>query len=209
MPSFMKKPLKRSKRLVIGLTGGYGTGKTTVAAMLAEYGARIIDADAIGHDLLASGTKAYAAVVRRFGSGVLRRPSGMIDRRALSSIVFGNAAQLRALNSIMHPEILRIVKRRIAGVKKEIVVIDAPLLVETGFHRYVDKLVVVTSSRRLQIERIQGRSRLSRAAILRRIDSQIPLQDKVRMADFVIDNNRTRKDLRKQVTQIWRMLWTS
>lgn len=205
----MKKPVKRSRRLVIGLTGGYGTGKSTVAAILKGWGARIIDADAIGHKLLSPGTNVHSAVLRRFGRGILRPRSDVIDRQALSRIVFGNDAQLRALDSIMHPAILRIVRRQVAGIKNGMVVIDAPLLVETGFHRNVDKLVVVTASREHQIKRVQGKRGLSRAAVISRIRSQIPLQDKVRMADFVIDNNGTRKDLRKAVTELRRMWWTS
>ncbi|HQO38088.1 MAG TPA: dephospho-CoA kinase [Candidatus Omnitrophota bacterium] len=205
----MKKPAKRSERLVIGLTGGLGTGKTTVAGMLQGFGARVIDADAVGHELLAPGTRVHAALVRRFGTRIVCRRSGAIDREALGRIVFSDDAQLKSLNNIMHPAILKIVKHRIAAVKKGVVVVDAPLLVETGFHRHVDRLVVVTASRNHQIKRVQSSRRLSKAAAFRRIHSQIPLQDKVRMADFVIDNNGTRKDLRKAVTELRRMWWTS
>jgi dephospho-CoA kinase len=113
------------------------------------------------------------------------------------------------LNRIIHPEIIRIIKEQIAKVRKGVVVLDAPLLIETGFRRYVDKVVVVTSSRDVQIQRVQRRSKLSKAAIIRRLRAQMPLRDKIRIADFVIDNNGTRKDLRKQITQIRRMWWTS
>ena len=204
----MKKPLKKYKPLVIGLTGGLATGKTTVAGMLARYGAKVIDADAIGHGLLEQGTRVYGAIVRCFGPGVLTADKA-IDRRALSQIVFSDKARLQKLNSIIHPEIIRIVKKEIAKVRKGVVVLDAPLLVETGFYRNVDKVVVVTSSQARQIQRLQERLRLSRREILKRIRSQMPLSDKVRVADFVIDNNGTRNDLRKTVTQIRRMWWTS
>jgi dephospho-CoA kinase len=208
MSSCMKMRSKDHKRIVIGLTGSFGTGKTTVAAMLRACGARVIDADAIGHGLLAKRTRVYAAIVRRFGNGVLAADKA-IDRRALADIVFANHSRLQQLNRIIHPEIVRIIKKEISEVRKGVVVLDAPLLIETGFHRYVDRLVVVTSSQRSQIQRIQKRSRLSKAAIVRRVRSQIPLRDKIRMADFVIDNNGTRKDLRKQVTEIRRMWWIS
>lgn len=190
------------------MTGSFGTGKTTVAGMLRAYGARVIDADAIGHNLLRKRTRVYVSIVRRFGSGVLASDK-TIDRRALSAVVFASDARLKQLNQIIHPEIIRIIKEEISKVRKGVVVLDAPLLVETGLNRYADKLVVVTSSRARQIQRVQKRSRLSKTAIVRRLRSQIPLQDKVRMADFVIDNNGTRKDLRKQVMEIRRMWWTS
>ena len=208
MSSCMKTRAKEHKRIVIGLTGSFGTGKTTVASMLHECGARIIDADAIGHGLLKKGTRVYERIVRRFGNGVLSADK-TIDRRALSEIVFAQRARLQQLNRILHPEIISMIKKEISKVRKGVVVLDAPLLVETGFHRYVDKLVVVALSQRLQIQRAQKRSRLSKAAIIRRLRSQIPLRNKIRIADFVIDNNGTRKDLRKQVTQIRRKWWIS
>jgi dephospho-CoA kinase len=204
----MKLRAKDHKRIVIGLTGGFGTGKTTVAAMLRRCGARVIDADAIGHGLLRKRTGVYAAIVRRFGSGVLAADK-TIDRGALARVVFADRARLRQLNRIIHPEIIRIIKKEVSKVRKGVVVVDAPLLMETGFHRDVDKLVVVTSGFETRIRRIQARASLSKAAIVQRIRAQIPLQAKVRAADFVIDNNGTRTDLRKQVTQIRRMWWTS
>jgi dephospho-CoA kinase len=208
MVSCMKRPLKKHKRIVIGLTGGFGTGKTTVARMLREYGARIIDADAVGHALLVPGTRVYRALVKRFGLRVLRQDLS-IDRSVLSHIVFSDESQLRALNHIIHPEIIRIINSEISKARKGVVVLDAPLLVEAGLHRNVDKLVVVTASRVCQVKRLQKRTSLSKAAIVRRAAAQIPLTQKVRMADFVIDNNGTRKDLRKQVMELRRMWWIS
>jgi dephospho-CoA kinase len=204
----MKKRLKNKNKLVIGLTGGFGTGKTTVAGILRSKGIKVIDADAIGHSLLKPGTRVYAAIVRRFGSTVLQR-DGKIDRGELSRIVFSRNASLDSLNKIIHPEIIRIIKNEISLVRKGVVVLDAPLLLEVGFQRFVDKVIVVAASRKNQITRAQKRMRLSKAAINRRICSQIPLQDKVRMADFVIDNNGTRETLRKRVEEIRRMWWTS
>jgi dephospho-CoA kinase len=204
----MKKRLKNKNKLVIGLTGGFGTGKTTVAGMLRSSGIKVIDADAIGHGLLKPGTRVYAAIVRRFGSAVLQR-DGRIDRGALSRIVFSRDASLAALNKIIHPEIIRIIKNDISLVRKGVVVLDAPLLLEAGFQRFVDRVVVVTASRLNQINRTQDRMRLSKAAVIRRIRSQIPLQDKVRMADFVIDNNGTKEGLRKRVEEIRRIWWIS
>jgi dephospho-CoA kinase len=204
----MKKPLKKRNRLVIGLTGSFGTGKTTVAEMLKAYGARIIDADAIGHCLLKPGTRPYRAIVRRFGSGVLAADK-TVDRHRLSALVFGSRARLAALNAIMHPEIIRIVKKKIAQVRKGVVVLDAPLLFEAGGERMVNRLVVVAASQQRQIQRVQAQRRMRAAAVIKRIRSQIPLRDKVRMADFVIDNNGTRSDLRRQVAEIRRMWWIS
>jgi dephospho-CoA kinase len=208
MHSFMKKRLKNKNKLIIGLTGGFGTGKTTVAGLLRSKGIKVIDADAIGHRLLKPGTQVYAAIVRRFGSDVLQR-DGNIDRGALSRVVFSKDSCLAALNRIIHPEIIRIIKNEISLVRKGVVVLDAPLLLEVGFQRFVDKVVVVTASRLNQVKRAQAGMRLSKAAVIRRIRSQIPLQDKVRMADFVIDNNGTKGSLRKRVEEIRRMWWIS
>jgi dephospho-CoA kinase len=204
----MKKRLKNKNKLVIGLTGGFMTGKTTVAGMLRSKGIKVIDADAIGHSLLKPGTLVYSAIVRRFGSTVLKS-NNTIDRAALSRIVFSLDSRLAALNRIIHPEIIRIVKNKIAHARKGVIVLDAPLLLEVGFQRFVDRVVVVTASRLNQIKRAQARMRLSKAAVIRRVRSQIPLQDKVRMADFVIDNNGTKESLRKRVEEIRRMWWIS
>jgi dephospho-CoA kinase len=204
----MKKRLKNKNKLVVGLTGGFMTGKTTVAGLLRSKGIKVIDADAIGHRLLKPGTRVYASIVRHFGSTVLKN-DGTIDRGALSRIVFSRDSHLAALNRIIHPEISRIIKNEISLVRKGVVVLDAPLLLEVGFQRFVDRVVVVTASRLNQIKRAQDRMRLSKAAVIRRISSQIPLQDKVRMADFVIDNNGTKKVLSKRVEEIRRMWWIS
>jgi len=147
--------------------------------------------------------------VKSFGTQILRPHSRTIDRRALGRIVFASGAQRRALNAIMHPQIINVIRQRLARIKNGIVVIDAPLLIETGLLSCVDKLVVVVSSQNHQIKRAQARQCLSREEALSRIRSQAPLQDKVRMADFVIDNNGSLRDLRKKVTQLRRMWWTN
>lgn len=200
--------MKKSKKLVIGLTGGFCSGKTTAAKMLEAAGARLVDADGIGHAVLEPGTVVYRKITRRFGPSVISA-DGSINRRILGKMVFGDAAALKALNGITHPEIIRRVKRELSRIRKGVVVLDAPLLFETGLQRTVNLIVVVKSSRALQISRAMKKMRLDTRAAQRRIDSQMPLTQKVRNADFVIDNNGTRKNLYKQIEELRRNWWIS
>jgi dephospho-CoA kinase len=204
----MKKLLENKNRLVIGLTGSFGTGKTTVAGLLREKGCKVVDADSIGHDLLKSGTTVYKKIAAYFGNAVLDKEKA-IDRRALSHIVFADDEKLKALNAIIHPEIIKKIKSEISKVRKGVVVLDAPLLLEAGLQGLTDKIIVVTATRANQIKRVQARLRLSKSAINRRLRIQMPLGDKVRMADFIIDNNGSLSDLKKQVEEIRRKWWTS
>lgn len=198
---------QRDKR-VIGLTGGVGTGKTTVAAMFRGGGAFIIDADRIAHAQLARGTPAYREIVRTFGKGILGR-GGIVDRRRLGKLVFGEKRLREELNAILHPRIIRRIREKIARSRKRFVVVDAPLLFETGLEKSVDLVIVVTASRSAQIRRCEARTGLSREEILPRIAAQLPLKDKVRSADFIIDNNGTLSKTKEQVDSIRRNLWRS
>lgn len=188
---------------IIGLTGSIGTGKTFVASVLRSLGAKVVDADRIAHSAIAKGKPAYRKVIRTFGDGILDS-RGNIDRKALGRIVFADRKKLKALNRIVHPEVIRIIKRSAAGAgKAKAVVIDAPLLVEAGLDRDVDTLVVVASSRKAQLERCAKKRGLSKAEALRRIASQIPLREKIRRADFVIYNNGTKAETIKSVRRVW------
>lgn len=203
----MRKQWRR-KKLIIGVTGSFGSGKTTVARDFGRYGVKVIDADAIGHRILAKNASIREKIIRTFGESILGRRSS-INRARLGEIVFNNRAALGRLNRIMHPEIIRVIKRQINGSGKNDVILDAPLLLEAGLRKSVDKLVVVKVSQAKQVERLSRRAGLSRPEIFKRINAQIPMKKKLCAADFVIDNNGTKKETRRQVERIRRMLWKS
>jgi len=202
---------QKSKKMILGLTGSFGSGKSTVAGMLRACGASVLDADKIAHRCLSRGTVTYKKILSIFGTRILNR-NKKIDRKRLAAVVFGNKALLKILNKIIHPQVISIIKEKLRRCDKKIIVIDAPLLIEAGLRRIADKLIVVKTSRPQQIKRIQKRMRLGREEISKRIKAQIPLQCKVRLADFVIDNNGTRKQTQRQVKEIWKKtegMWKS
>lgn len=201
------------KRIILGLTGSFCSGKSTVAKIFGSLGAQVIDADRIAHWLIKPGGKIYKKLIDAFGKGILKE-NKVIDRDKLGEIVFDNKNLLERLNRLIHPQVTHTIKHKIGSSSKKAIVIDAPLLIEAGLTELVDKLVVVKVSRRKQIERalkkyknVRGKAAFSKADILRRINAQMSLSDKVRLADFVIDNNGTIEETRKQVEQIRRQLW--
>ncbi|MCK9594458.1 MAG: dephospho-CoA kinase [Candidatus Omnitrophica bacterium] len=204
----MREP-KENKKIVLGLTGGFGTGKSTVAGILAGYGAGVIDADKINHSLIAPGTLVYKKILKAFGRDILKNNNGAIDRGKLGGIVFSDPKALKRLCGITHPAVIREVKRRVKSAKNDVVVVDAPLLIEAGLDKLVDKIIVVALSRGRQLKRLAQKTSLSRPEILKRIGAQLSLKSKVRLADFVIDNSGTIEKTRKQVALIWRLLWRS
>ncbi|MCM8790759.1 MAG: dephospho-CoA kinase [Candidatus Omnitrophica bacterium] len=189
---------------VIGLTGSFGTGKTFVASLFKSKGAKVLDADAIAHECITKGTPVFKKIVRAFGKRVLR-PRGEIDRKKLAKIVFGNKKALARLNSLVHPEVIQKLRARIRRCGPEdIVVIDAPLLIEAGAKELVDKLIVVTCPKKRQIERCVKKFRIKRQEVMKRIASQIPLKRKIKIADFVIDNGKTKNATKRQVEKLWK-----
>ncbi len=206
----MQRRFQSKKKFIIGVSGGFGTGKSTVAGIFKNLGAAVIDADKIAHDLMGSarpGKEWVKKITFVFGKKILK--SGCLDRPKLGKIVFSNSRLLKKLNHIIHPQVIRIIQKEIKYTPSRLIVIDAPLLIESGLDRTVDMLIVVRASQDKQIKRIQKRSFLSQADILRRIRCQIPLRDKLRLADFIIDNNGSLKKTKKKVREIWRRLWKS
>jgi dephospho-CoA kinase len=201
----MPRPRKDNK-IIIGLTGSFGSGKSTVAGIFAAYGARVIDADKIARAAVRPGSKVYKKIVSSFGSRVLAEGKA-IDRRKLAGLVFNDPKQLKRLNAIIHPEVIRIIKAKINSIKKGVLVLDAPLLLEANLKRMLDCLVVVKISRDKQFSRLVKRRSLKRADILKRIKSQISQKMKLRFADFIINNSGSLANTRKQVAQIRRKLW--
>mgnify|MGYP000197386623 CR=1 FL=1 len=200
--------------LIIGLTGGIVSGKTTVAKMFKDLGAKIIDADELGHSVIRPHKTAWAKIVKLFGKEVLKEDLLNIDRKKLGKIVFNDQRLLRKLNEITHPEIIKMIKRKIDLVKnstykdgkKRILIIDAALIYETKIDRLMDKIIVVYIDEDEQIKRLIKRDNFSYDEALQRIKSQIPIKQKVEMADYVIDNNNSLDKTREQVKEIWQSL---
>lgn len=193
--------------LIIGLTGSLATGKTTVAGMFRRRGGKVIDADKLTHELMRPKTVCFRSIVRRFGKDVCS--GGKIDRRRLAAIVFNDARRLKELCRIIHPAVVKSVKKTIAlhkENKKLIFIIDAPLLIEAGLHRLCDVIIVVKANRQLQIKRILRRMKIKRGEAVKRINSQMGITQKVRWADIVIDNRKSLSETKKQVEAIWRKL---
>jgi dephospho-CoA kinase len=189
--------------LLVGLTGGIGSGKSTVARMLAEHGAVILSADAFARDAVAAGTPGFRQVVELFGPRIVGA-DGELDRAELANIVFADADLRASLEGVIHPE----VRRRIAeGVAAEagadrVVVVDSPLLIETGAHRGFPVVVVVSASRATQIARLLARG-MDEEDARARLAAQMPLEDKAAEADVLLDNEGTEDELRAQVDRLW------
>ena len=190
--------------LLVGLTGGIGSGKSTVARMLEERGAVVFDADLLAREAVEPGTPGHAAVIERFGADVLA-PGGELDREALASIVFADPAARRDLEQIVHPEVRRLFAEGSEAYHDtdRIVVFSAPLLVESGMHTAFEILVVVSATVATQIERLMRQRGMSEPAIRARIDAQAPLEDKAAVADFLVDNEGTLAELESQVERLW------
>lgn len=201
--------------IVVGLTGGIASGKDTVAVMFNDLGAEIIDADKIANDLInaeISRDNIPAKIVSFFGKNILNN-SGRIDKKRLADIVFKDRKKLESLNRITHPEIIKIIKDKIASLLARnddggVVIINAPLIVEAEATSLVDKLVVVSVSMENQIARLRARSSLTREEACRRINAQLPIKKKEKFADFVINNNNGLEETEKQVKKIWKELCT-
>lgn len=196
---------------VVGLTGGIGSGKSTVSKFLADLGAIIIDADRVGHQAFETGTEAYREVVAAFGQLILT-PGGEIDRHKLGSIVFVDPKAREKLNRIMHPRIQKIVKKMIEDFRKrgvEVVVIDAPLLIEAGWAPFVDKIWVTTAPRHTVLERLTKRTGLTEGESLARIRAQLSQQERLKHADAVIDTKCTLDELKNKVQDLWQKLEAS
>jgi len=202
----MKKPKANKKRIIIGVTGSFGSGKSTVAGMLGACGFKVIDADKIVHRLLKTDREINKKIIKAFGSKIISNGNG-IDRVRLGKLVFKEKGSVYRLNRIIHPKVISIIKKQLGLAARRPVVLDVPLLIESGLNKLVNILIVVKISRKEQIKRLIKKTSLSRNDILTRIKHQIPLRDKLRLADFVIDNSGSLAKTRKQVGLIRRKLW--
>jgi dephospho-CoA kinase len=193
--------------LLVGLTGGIGTGKSTVARMLESRGAVVFDADVLARQAVAPGTPGFDQVVERFGPNVLA-PGGGLDREALASVVFSDPAARRDLEGIVHPEVRRMFAEGCEEYKDSdrVVIFSAPLLVETGMHTAFDLLIVVSAPVVTQIERLMRGRGMAERDVRARIAAQLPLEAKADVADILVDNEGTLEDLEGRVERVWRDL---
>lgn len=193
---------------VIGLTGGIASGKSTVAKILAECGAAVIDADLLAREVVMPGTPAHAAIVAAFGAGILS-PDRTIDRKALGHIVFADPDARSRLESITHPAIRRKAEEKLAELQMRgtpVVFYMAPLLIEAGATSRVDEIWVVYADRETQLDRLMRRDGIGRDEALQRLAAQMPMDEKKTYGTVVIDNRGTPEEMERQVRQAWERL---
>jgi dephospho-CoA kinase len=193
----------------LGVTGGFGTGKSTVCSFLKKKGAFIIDADELSHDCLDKGTSTYRKIVAAFGKGILDK-KGRVTRRSLANKAFSDTARLKKLCSIIHPEVIARIRRAMVRQarrdKKSVAAVNVPLLYEAGLELMFDRVIVVKTSLKTQIERCREKTGLPESKIRRRINAQMPLYIKEHLADFVIDNDKGKQKTKKDVEKVWRKI---
>jgi len=191
----------------IGITGNIATGKNLVAKYFEELGAYIIDADEVYHKLIYPGKPLWRKLVEEFGSTIIH-PQGMIDRKRLGDIVFNNKEALKKLNTITHKEIIKELEKEAKKYEKEykIVGINAALLIEAGAQKLVDKIIVVWTDEDTQIKRLTKRDNISEEEARKRIKAQMPLSEKLKYGDYIINNNGTPEQTKKQVERIYKEL---
>jgi len=213
-------PTSNKYSVVVGLTGGIASGKSTVSRLLKEHSVPVIDADVLAREVVAPGTSGLRAVVGQFGTDILS-PDGTLDRRKLGDIIFREAKKRKILNGIVHPAVRRAMLREVVRCwwkGESICVLDVPLLVEAGLWRWVGDVVVVYCSRDLQMKRLMIRDDLTQTAAQDRLAAQVPLIDKVQYANRVVENSGGPQELAFQVDAVvsalkrkagwtWKLSW--
>jgi len=195
--------------LLVGLTGGMGSGKTLAASFFKDLGAFVLDADLICRKLVEPGQPAWKEIEDIFGKEIFTA-SGNLDRRILADIVFDDPEKKQALEDILHPRVFEFERLEYEAIRKEhpnaLVIVDAALLIESGNFKKMDKVIVVNSDEKRRVNRILARSELSQDEITARIKNQMPNEEKVRYADFVLENSLDKDNLRSKVTEIYTKL---
>lgn len=195
--------------IVAGLTGGIGSGKSTVSGYFRQRGAEVLDADAIAHRVIEKGTAVYQKILSLFGEEILGRDQ-QIDRKRLGKIVFNDSMLREKLNQIVHPVVYQEGRQQWERIEKKnpnaVVVFDVPLLVESGGQEQVDKVIVVWVSGDIQTQRLMKRDGVSQEEAEKRIAAQMPLEEKLRYADFTIDGSRPLEEVKKQVIEVYEAL---
>ncbi|MBI2653157.1 dephospho-CoA kinase [Candidatus Woesearchaeota archaeon] len=184
--------------MIIGITGSIGSGKTSVAKIFGRHGFEVIDADKMAHNLLKKNFPAYKKIIQSFGNEFLDKNNNIIKKK-LGDLVFVDVKKLKKLNSIMHPMIIANIKSTLKKIKNNKIIIDAPLLLETNAKNMVDKVIVIKTDVNKTIER---NKKFSKEQIEKILNQQMPLNEKLKYADFVVDNNGDLRHAEKQVNKI-------
>jgi dephospho-CoA kinase len=193
---------------VIGLTGGIGSGKSTVSRFLAELGAAVIDADKIGHEVYRPDTDTWRELVKTFGRGILAADN-TIDRKKLGAIVFSNEEELKRINAIIHPQITEIIKKQLDDYRRKeakVIVLDAPVLLEAHAKNLVDEVWVVVADEENVIKRAVARTGLREEQIRDRIRAQMSKTERIKNAQVIIYNDGTPEDLRGKIKNLWEQI---
>ncbi|KAJ2786569.1 Dephospho-CoA kinase [Coemansia interrupta] len=193
--------------LIVGLTGGIATGKSTASRALQASGVPVIDADVVAHQVMQPGEASYKLVVKHFGTSILQSPNGPIDRAKLGAVIFNDSEKRELLNRCTHP----FVRRRILwqlfctyARGHAVCVLDVPLLYEAGMHRLCGRVVVVGCAREVQVERLMERNGLGREEAVARVDAQMPVEQKAKRADAVVMNEGSVEDMQEEVCRVVR-----
>jgi len=195
----------RKKVKVIGMTGGIATGKSTAAKLLAQRGAKVIDADRISREVMMPKSEVWEKIIAHFGRGILLEDES-IDRRKLGKIVFSDPQELEVLNRITHPTIIKVIEGRLEELKRaqegQVIVLDCPLLIEAQLLPLVDEVVVVATKEETQIKRLKEKG-LSAEEARARMRAQIPREERIKFADHIVENDGTLDELREKVEKLW------
>jgi dephospho-CoA kinase len=201
--------MEQELSLLVGLTGGMGSGKTLAASFFKELGAFVLDADLICRKLVEPEQPAYKEISKNFGKEVFT-DSGNLDRKRLANIIFKNPQKKEILEGILHPKVFEIEELQYEAIRNEylnaVVIVDAALLIESGNYKKMDKVIVVNSDKKNQIDRIIARSQMSQDEVITRINNQMPSEEKVRYADFILENSLDKDSLRSKVIDIYEKL---
>ncbi|MGA8942602.1 MAG: dephospho-CoA kinase [Thermoactinomyces sp.] len=195
--------------MLLGLTGSIATGKSTVSAMLRRKGAYIIDADQVAREVVEPGSEGLKRIVAHFGEEMLDN-EGKLDRARLGSVIFQDPVKRKTLNRLLHPLIMQTMQLQTDTIRQEnrqaMIVWDVPLMYEENLTPYVEAVILVYVPREIQLERLMKRNSLSKEEALKRIDAQMDIEEKKKLADYIIDNCGTLSDTERQVDQLWNYL---
>jgi len=195
--------------LLVGITGGMGSGKTLATSIFHEFGAHILDADIICRKLVETGQPALKEISERFGKTIVNE-FGKLDRKKLAQVIFGDSKKKKVLENILHPRVFEFEKQEYKNIcqknPKALVIIDAALLIESGNYMTVDKVIVVNADMEDQIKRVMDRTGWGQDEVVARINNQMSIKEKIKYADFVLDNFADENSLRKKVKELYKKL---